>query len=228
MASNLLAVILWLALAIPGLSLAAHSDQEAKLEEVTEVLGALLRIPEKSIPPALMTHAQAIAVIPRVVKMGLVVGGRYGKGVVSVRRAAGEWSRPAFLSIAGGSVGWQIGAQSTDLVLVFRSRKGVRGLRDGKFTLGADVGVAAGPVGRHASMATDASLDAEIYSYSRSRGLFAGVSLDGAALQIEPEDNRAYYRQQELDLETIFSDSTRQLPASARRMQALLRKMTEG
>jgi len=206
---------------------AAHSDQEAKLDEVNEVLDAIVRIPEQSVPPVLLSNARAIAVIPRVIKLGLVIGGRYGKGVVSVRLADGGWSHPAFVSITGGSVGWQIGAQSTDVVLVFKSRKGVRSMADGKFTLGADASVAAGPVGRQASAATDLQLNAEIYSYSRSRGLFAGIDLNGTALQMEHSDNHAYYRQPDVKLEQIFNDDTRQLPASARRLKALLAKMTE-
>ena len=206
---------------------AAQSDQEAKLDEVNEVLDAIIRIPEQSVPPVLMSDVRAIAVIPKVIKLGLVIGGRYGKGVVSVRLADGGWSRPAFLSITGGSVGWQIGAQSTDVVLMFKSPKGVLGLADGKFTLGVDASVAAGRVGRQASAATDLQPNAEIYSYSRSRGLFAGIDLDGTALRMEHSDNHAYYRQPDVKPEQIFNDDTRQLPASAQRLKVLLGKMTE-
>jgi lipid-binding SYLF domain-containing protein len=200
----------------------AASDQEVKVEEVIEVLEALSRIPEKRIPSALLRNAEGIAVIPSVLKVGLVIGGRYGKGVISVRREDGHWSDPAFVSIRGGSVGWQIGAQSTDVILVFKSRRGIEGLIDGKFTLGADASVAAGPVGRQAAAATDAQLAAEIYSYSRSRGLFAGVSLDGAVLQMENDDNALYYRSFEITPERIFAGRNAQTPSSASRLRDVL------
>ena len=122
-----------------------------------------------------------------------MVGVRHGHGVVVVRDEAGRWKPPVFVSMTGGSVGWQIGLQATDIILVFKTHKSVKGLLSGKFTLGADVAVAAGPVGREAAAATDATLRAEIYSYSRSRGLFAGVSLDGLVLQINSEANAIYY-----------------------------------
>ena len=120
-------------------------------------------------------------IVPRVIKAGLVVGGRFGRGVVLVRNGKGCWSNPAFVTLTGGSVGWQIGVQSTDLVLVFKNRKTADRLLHGKdkLTLGADAAVAAGPLGRQAEAGTDARLHAEIYSYSRSRGLFAGISLKG-------------------------------------------------
>ncbi|MEW7982598.1 MAG: lipid-binding SYLF domain-containing protein [Candidatus Sedimenticola endophacoides] len=173
----------------------AGNDQEAKLAEVVEVLRELEAIPEQAIPPALLADARAVVIIPSVIKVGLVVGGRYGKGVVSLRRGDGTWGAPLFLSLSlkGGSVGWQIGAQATDVILVFKTLQSVNGMLEGKFTLGADAAVAAGPIGRQASASTDAQLKAEIYSYSRSRGLFAGISLDGAVLGIEHGDNAACY-----------------------------------
>ncbi|OOZ36331.1 lipid-binding SYLF domain-containing protein [Solemya velesiana gill symbiont] len=178
-----------------GIAHGASTDQETKMAEVLEVLSDLQGIPEESIPLALLKNAGAVAIIPNVVKVGLVVGGRYGKGVVSVRREDGSWSDPLFLSVTGGSVGWQIGAQSTDVVLVFKSRKSVDSLVKGKFTLGADASIAAGPIGRKATAATDAQLESEIYSYSRSRGLFVGIALDGASLAVEHEDNARYYHE---------------------------------
>jgi len=215
---------LWLfvgSLAVPAIAV-AESDQEVKMDEVIEVVKAIRRIPEVEVPPALVKNAQGIAVIPNVIKVGLVVGGRYGKGVLSVKRNDGSWSDPVFISIAGASVGWQVGAQSSDVVLVFKSRKSIEGLTNGKVTLGADAGVAAGPVGRRTEVGTDVQLKAEIYSYSRSRGLFAGVSLDGAVVDIRNEDNAVYYRSFDLTPEKILAGQVPQTPASDTALRSLL------
>ncbi len=169
----------------------AGSPTETAADAV-EVLRSLADIPEKGVPPRLFRDAAGIAVIPGMVKAGFVVGGRHGNGLVSIREG-GVWTLPSFISVTGGSIGFQAGVQSSDIVLVFKTRRSVEGIMDGKFTLGGDASVAAGPVGRTASAATDGQLKAEIYAYSRSRGLFAGISLDGAALQIDHKDNaRAY------------------------------------
>jgi lipid-binding SYLF domain-containing protein len=136
-----------------------------------------------------------VAILPDVVKAGFVVGGRYGRGVILLRQPDGSWSNPVFITLAGGGIGWQVGVQSTDLVLVFKTSNSLDRILKGKgkLTLGADVAVAAGPVGRQAEAATDAMLRAEIYSYSRSRGLFAGVSVEGAGLLVDCEANEAFY-----------------------------------
>ena len=152
-----------------------------------------MAVPAQKIPQSLLADAQGLAIIPNLVKGGFVVGVRHGRGVVVVRDEKGEWKPPAFVSLTGGSIGWQVGLQATDVILVFKTRKSVDGLMRGKFTIGADAAAAAGPVGRQAAAATDATLRAEILSYSRSRGLFAGVSLDGSALQIDQASNQAYY-----------------------------------
>ncbi|MFQ5329597.1 MAG: lipid-binding SYLF domain-containing protein [Thermodesulfobacteriota bacterium] len=186
-----------------------------KVKEATEVLSDIIAIPERGIPPALLRNAYGIAVIPNVIKVGFVVGGRRGKGVIVIRTSNGEWSNPSFITLTGGSVGWQIGAQSTDVILVFKGRKGVDGVRKGKFTLGADASVAAGPVGRHVAASTDIQLKAEIYSYSRSRGLFAGVALEGAALQIDHNANETFYREEGVSVGVIFRSDTLQAPPAA-------------
>jgi lipid-binding SYLF domain-containing protein len=170
--------------------------QEAELQradEAVRVLGEIMRSPDRRVPAELLSKAEAIAVIPNVVKAGLVLGGRHGRGLISVRSADGTWSNPSFLTLNGGSVGFQAGVQSTDVVLVFRSQRGVDSIVNGKFTLGADAAVAAGPVGRNAQASTDGQLKAEIYSYSRSRGLFAGVALDGSVLSIDHKANQRVY-----------------------------------
>jgi len=198
-----------------------------KIKEATEVLSDIVAIPERGIPPALLRNAYGIAVIPNVIKVGFVIGGRRGKGVIVVRTSNGEWSTPSFVTLTGGSVGWQIGAQSTDVILVFKGRKGIDGVKRGKFTLGADASVAAGPVGRHVSASTDVQLKAEIYSYSRSRGLFAGVALEGAALQIDHNANETFYREEGISAGEIFRSDTLQAPPAAVGFIDVLRNIKE-
>lgn len=171
----------------------ASSAQEEKIEASIEILDKTAGMPEQEIPPALLRNAEGLAIIPNVIKAGFVIGGSYGKGVLLVRDSQGRWSQPIFLRLAAGSFGWQAGAQSTDVVLVFKTRRSIEGLTRGTFTLGADAGVAAGPVGRRGEAATDVDLKAEILSYSRSRGLFAGVSLEGSKLDIDHKANAEYY-----------------------------------
>ena len=183
-------LLLGLCLALPAL---AGDVEDHRANEASRVLGDILRIPEQSIPSNLLQEAQAIAVIPNVVKAGFVVGGRRGRGLIAIRSKDGTWSHPSFITLTGGSFGFQAGVQSADVILVFRSSRGVDSIVNGKFTVGADASVAAGPVGRSAQASTDEQLKAEIYSYSRARGLFAGVSLDGTRLGIDNRSNQAVY-----------------------------------
>jgi lipid-binding SYLF domain-containing protein len=202
----------------------AGSKEVDKVQAATEVLTELMAIPEKGIAPLLFQNAYGVAVIPAVVKASLVVGGRYGWGVLVVRKKEGGWSNPSFVSLTGGSVGYQIGAQSTDVILVFKSRKSIDGIMQGKFTLGADAAVAAGAVGRQAEAATDLQLKAEIYSYSRSRGLFAGVALEGAALQIDNKSNAAFYGKIGITPADIFTNKAREVPAAATEFKQVLER----
>lgn len=158
-----------------------------------QVLSELMAIPARQIPQRLLREAQGIVIVPDVIKIGFVAGARRGHGVVMVRDQDGEWSLPQFLTLTGGSVGWQAGVQGTDVVLVFTSRQGVEGLMRGKFTVGVDASATAGPVGREAAAGTDITLQSEVYSYSRSRGLFLGVSVDGSALEIDHEAHAYFY-----------------------------------
>ena len=167
-------------------------DQYERAQEAAEVLGELTQTPDKSIPRELLENAQGIAVFPRVIKAAFGIGGRWGKGLISVRQGS-SWGTPVFVEITGGSFGFQIGGQATDLVLVFTSRKGVDSLMKSKVKLGGDASVAAGPVGRTAEAGTDVGLRAEIYSYSRSKGLFAGVALDGAVVSFDNSANSKVY-----------------------------------
>ncbi len=175
-------------------ALARAGEEEVKrAENAVRVLGEIMQAPDKAVPRDLLQSAHAIAVIPDVIKAGFVIGGRRGEGLISVKSPDGTWSNPSFVNLTGGSVGFQAGVSSTDVVLVFRTQRGVDSIVHGKFTLGADASAAAGPVGRTAQASTDAQLKAEIYSYSRARGLFAGVALDGSVLSIDNKGNQAVY-----------------------------------
>jgi lipid-binding SYLF domain-containing protein len=201
--------------------------EESKVESAREVLGQIMRIPEKRIPPVLLKDTYGIAVIPGVIKLGLVVGGRYGQGILAVRTQSGEWSNPVFITLTGASVGFQAGIQSTDVILVFKSRKSVDGIIKGTVTLGADASVAAGPVGRHAGAATDLELKAEIYSYSQSRGIFAGVALDGAILTVDHQATSAFYDVSDADLNEVLAGRKYTPPSVAVTFNQDLKKYSE-
>jgi len=186
-----LSMLVWPASA--GQPLFGQSREEESVEMSRAVLKEIVSIPLKGIPRSMLDDAQGIAIIPNVIKGSFVVGARHGRGVLVVRQEDGNWALPWFISLTGGNIGWQIGLQATDLVLVFKTRQSIQGILSGKLTIGADAAAAAGPVGRQASAATDGQLRAEILSYSRSRGLFAGVSVDGSVLQVDPMANAAYY-----------------------------------
>jgi lipid-binding SYLF domain-containing protein len=198
------------------------ADEDKRVSKAAVVLEEIMAISEKSIPPSLFQKIYAIAVVPGVIKAGFIVGGRYGRGVVAVRTESGEWSSPSFMDLAGGSLGFQIGAQATDVILVFKSKRSIDGIIGGKFTLGANASVAAGPVGRQAAAETDAALKAEIYSYSRSRGLFAGVSMEGAVLSIDHKSNENYYGKPGITAEEILAGRNAGEPASAGKFIQLL------
>lgn len=205
-----------------GLAWPANAGtEEEKLDTAAEVVREIMAIPEKGIPPVLLRNAQGIAIIPGVIKLGFLVGGRYGQGVLMERKGDGQWSDPLFVSFPGGGIGWQVGAQSTDIILVFKSKRGTEGIRNGKFTLGVDASAAAGPVGRELQAATDAQLKAEIYSYSRSRGLFAGISLEGAALRIDNDANAAYYGKRDIRPDEILAGRGHE-SAALRKLQRVL------
>lgn len=171
----------------------AQSRQEITVRSSAAVLQEVMETPLRRIPRAMLADAHGVAIIPGVIKGGFVIGARHGRGVLVVRDAQQRWHAPVFISLTGGNIGWQAGVQSSDIVLVFKTRKSVQGILNGTLTLGADAAAAAGPVGRQGSIATDGRLDAEIYSYSRSRGLFAGVSIDGSVIRIDRLATGNYY-----------------------------------
>jgi len=193
MKSNLAFTLASLLIALGPAHVVGQTKEDQVVNAATVVLQEVMSVPAKRIPQTLLANAEGVAIIPNVVKGGFIVGIRHGKGVMLVRDESGAWHAPLFIELTGGSVGWQAGVQATDVILVFKSRKSVDGIMNGTFTIGADASVAAGPVGREAAAATDAKLQAEIYSYSRSRGLFAGVSLGGSALKIDQAAGAAYY-----------------------------------
>ena len=204
----------------------ATSNEEKRVGDAADVLEQLLRIPEKTVPPALLSRAYAVAVIPNVMKAAFGLGVRRGKGIIVVRQDDDSWSNPAFVKITGGSVGWQVGAQSTDIILVFKSRKSVEGIENGRLTLGADAAVAAGPVGRQTGVATGMEFKAEVYSYSRSRGLFAGVSLEGTGVTMDRKANAAFYGASDMTPERIFVSSPNIAPAVANAFVQILAAQT--
>jgi lipid-binding SYLF domain-containing protein len=214
-----------------SLSTAAISAerQEGRLLTATQVLNELFGMPEQNIPTWLLERAYAVAVVPSVIKVGLGIGGRRGKGVLVVRRDNGQWSNPVFVNLTGGSFGFQLGVQSTDVVLVFTSRQSIEGIVGGKVTLGADASVAAGPVGRQSSAATDIGLTAQVYSYSRASGLFAGVALDGSALTIDHKSNELFYSKPGiLASEIIRADAPAPAPAAQTFIAAVHRSANGG
>lgn len=222
---SLPAILFILVLAAPAVCLAG-AGEISKVYAASAVLSEIMKIPEQAIPPFLVKNAYAVAVIPQVIRAGFVVGGQYGTGILVIRTKENKWSAPSFISVAGGSFGYQIGVESSDLILVFKTSKSIEKISQGKFTLGADAGVAAGPLGRTASAATDIELKAEIYSYSRSRGVFAGVALQGSVISMDHDANQAYYNQKDITPQEIFAGKITTVPESAREFINLLAGFT--
>lgn len=183
-----------LLLTIPSVAFAGsdREDDDSRINRATEVFHEVMSAPDKGIPREILESAKCIAIIPGEKKFAFIFGGNYGRGVATCHTEHG-WSAPMFVAIDGGSVGYQIGGSSTDLILIFTNERALQSLLSDKFKMGADASVAAGPVGRKASADTDAKLTAEILSYSRSKGVFAGVSLDGAVVQTDKSGDHAMY-----------------------------------
>src|ERR1700726_1479335 len=196
----------------------AGAREEGRLLTATEVLEEVQAMPDQQIPDALLSRAYGIAVIPDVTKVAFIFGGRHGRGVLVVRdKLNSPWSNPTFVSLTGGSWGFQVGAQSSDIILVFTSKAGVEGIAGGKLALGADASVATGPVGRQGSAATDMTFHAEIYTYARTRGLFGGIALDGSVISIDRPANAALYGKSGGTATEIFSGQSPAAPATAGR-----------
>lgn len=172
----------------------AQWQEEATVQAATQVLSEVMASPLSRIPQAMLDNAHGVAIIPNVIRGGFIVGARHGRGLLFVREADGGWHAPVFITLSGGNIGWQVGVQSSDILLVFRTPRSVEGILSGKLTLGADASVAAGPVGRQGAVATDGQLQAEIFSYARSRGLFAGLAIDGSVIQVDTLATGAFYQ----------------------------------
>ena len=194
---SVVCVLLVLGLVFPAAAASSRSDDISRIQDSTGVFKDIVDAPDSSFPLDLLQSAQCIAIIPAVLKAAFIIGAKYGKGIVTCRlgekNVSRDWSAPAFVMIGGGSFGFQIGGSATDLILVFKNRTGLTKLLSDKFKIGAEASAAAGPVGRDAEASTDLQLHAEILSYSRSRGVFAGVSLDGAVFQPDQSGNEALY-----------------------------------
>ena len=194
------------------------------VEESGKVLADIQQMPDQGIPEDLMRSCRAIAIFPNTISGGFVIGGKYGQGIIMVREeSSGKWSAPAVFTIAGGSFGWQIGGQATDFVLLIMSRRSVDGILEGKFKLGADAAVAAGPVGRAAEASIDIQLKGGILSYSRSRGLFAGAKLEGAVISEQWEANESIYGKA-LSAKQILLKNEAKMPKSASEVLKVLDK----
>jgi lipid-binding SYLF domain-containing protein len=183
------------AFALTAVNLSATSGREDSIERLhmaSDTLVAMINTPDKGIPEEVLSNAKCIVVVPHLVKGGFVVGGEHGRGVASCRTSEG-WSAPAFVSIGGGSWGLQIGLEGVDLVMVVMNDNGLQHMLSSKFKVGADASASAGPVGRHASAGTDWKMNSEILTYSRSKGVFAGISLDGAVVEQDKDSTRAIY-----------------------------------
>lgn len=189
----------------------AQDKEQKKVQAATTVLSDFSKMKE-SIPSELLAVTEGIIVVPKLINAGFVIGGKHGKGIAMVKKADGSWSNPVFITMTGGSVGAQIGVQAVDLVLVFKDSKSLTDMKQSSFTLGGDLSVAAGPVGRSSTANTDYKLEAEVYSYSRSKGLFAGITLNGASLAVDAVANQNFYGEQ-LTASSIFAASASSSPA---------------
>ncbi len=212
-----LSIIVWFPAHSPG-----QDTEVEKVETVIRVLQEMVNEPENGVPLEIMRKGQGLAVIPKVIRAAYGIGGQYGKGVVLVRDEAGEWSDPCFIHLAGGSLGWQIGVQEADILLVFKSREGVEDITRGKVTLGADVRVTAGPRSKGAEASTDLEFKEEIYSYSQSRGLFAGISIQGASLMIDSKANGLFYGDPTISAREILIKRTAKAPEIVQNLKKLL------
>jgi lipid-binding SYLF domain-containing protein len=222
------ALLMGLALAFNTTYVHAQAREEGRLLMATEVLDEVRAQRDSAIPDRLLDRAYGIVVVPSVTKLAFIGGGRWGKGAMVVRDKDGRFTNPIFVTLAGASVGWQWGGSSTDIVLVFTTKAGIEGITGGKLTLGADAAVAAGPVGRTASAATDQNFAAEVYSYSRSRGLFAGVALDGTSISVDRKANGNFYKKKGVMASEIINGTVTSDDATAQRFLTAVTTSTSG
>jgi lipid-binding SYLF domain-containing protein len=209
-------------LAASSTLLFAASDAPKRLDAAADVMTEIMDAPDKGIPQDLLDKSECMVIVPGLKKGAFIIGGKYGKGFMSCRRAGAGWSAPGAVRVEGGSFGFQIGGSETDVVLLVMNQGGVKKLLSSKFTVGVDASAAAGPVGRTSSAATDAQMHAEILTYSRARGLFAGVSLEGATLRPDEDWNKELYGKPMTNQEIVTGNTT--APAAAARLISILNK----
>jgi lipid-binding SYLF domain-containing protein len=226
-----IAILLLIAFAIADPTKKESSRENGKEAEralsAANVITELMNTPESNIPEELVEHAHAIAVIPNIVKGAFGVGGSFGKGIVARRMADHRWGTPAFIDMSGGSFGLQIGVSVTDLVLVFTREEGLKGLFNDKLELGGEAGATAGPIGREAQVGTNLTFDSPIYSYSRSKGLFAGIALKGAVMTIDDSANHKVYGEGVSGREILLEGKVQPAPAVTPFLVALRKASTE-
>jgi SH3 domain-containing YSC84-like protein 1 len=208
----------------PALTFAA--DAAKHINAAADVFNEIMATPDKGVPQDLLKKAECIGIVPGLKRAGFVVGAKYGKGVLVCRTASGRWSGPEVIRIEGGSIGLQIGAGETDLVFLIMNEHGQNKLLEDKFTIGGDVSAMAGPVGRTAEAQTDAMMHAEILSYSRARGVFAGISLEGSTLRPDGDENRELYGRDVTPKEILMGDAPR--PEAARSLYGTLNQYVPG
>ncbi len=226
MRSSVVTLLVTLTLTLVSATAHAQAREEGRLLYAGQILQDMRGQRDQAIPDRLLERAYGIAVFPDLTKVAFFAGGRRGHGVLVVRDKQGRFSNPVFITMTGGSFGWPWGVQLTDIVLVFTTPKGVEGINGGKVTLGADASVAAGPVGRDASAATDAGFKAEVYSYSRNKGVFAGIALDGSVITIDDAANATFYKKPGVAAGDILAGNVTTDDESARRFLAAVAAST--
>ncbi len=199
---------------------------EEIIQNSRAILEEMMDVPEEAIPKEVFKDAYAVAIIPNVMKVGFIFGGRFGQGVLTVKLKDDKWSYPVFIRLSGGSIGYQIGAQTSDIILVFKHKKSVDGIVNSKLTLGANVNVVAGPIGGGRGKSTDIMQKADILTYTRSRGFFAGVTLEGAVLEVDLKLNAKYYKR-DLPVKIILTKDDLKVPKSAKQFLKTLNKFTK-
>jgi len=196
---------------------ADETSQQELLKDARFVVEEIMSTPDLEIPSGLMSKAQAVIIFPSMLKGGFIIGARYGRGVATVRDSkTGDWGPPSFITTLGGSVGFQFGAQAVDLVLIVMTERGIKGLLNNNFTLGGDIAITAGPVGRYAEMGVDILLQGDMYSYSRSKGIFGGVSLKGTIIKSNVGYNEEYYNAKWTAEEIMIDGKVKNVPESSR------------
>lgn len=219
-------LMLALPLALVGTPALADPKTDQRLDESRRVFESFANLSEQAIPSWLLERSYGVVVVPNLIKGALGIGGRGGRGVMAVRNPDGTWSNPVFVTLAGVNFGFQFGVQSTDIVMVLMSRQSVEGIADGKVTLGADASVAAGPIGRAAAATTDATLKAQVLSYSRNEGIFAGVALDGTVISVDNGSNESAYGVSKIMASQVLEGRIASAPQAALEFRAALDRAT--